>query len=127
MIRVLTFSVILPILIITENLSILVFACRNKLKEEITANTVQKVMGIQVVSPVKHVSRVKRDRNEAQDGGRNFYQALEKAKEKRDENKYNGAEMSAEHALERMGGLNQYDRHAREIFFAMSSNADFKC
>ena len=31
------------------------------------------------------------------------------------------------HSLEMMGGMNQYDRHAREVFYAMSSEADYKC
>lgn len=83
-------------------------------------------MGTQVVRPVRHVAKIRRDRNEAQDGGGNFYQALEKARSK-SESKSGRVNRESGSALEMMGGINQYDRNAREIFFALSSNADYKC
>ncbi|MCM1244324.1 MAG: hypothetical protein NC293_01615 [Roseburia sp.] len=98
----------------------------NKLKEEIKANTIQKVIGTQAVRPVRHVAKIRYGRNEAQDGGGNFYQALEKARNKR-ESESGRADTASGGALEMMGGMNQYDRNAREIFFALSSNADYKC
>lgn len=100
--------------------------CRNKLKEEIKANTIQRVIGLQAVYPVKHVSGIRYDGNEARDGGENFQQALEAAKEKRME-KESRRKPVKNHSLEMMGGMNQYDRHAREVFYAMSSEADYKC
>lgn len=101
--------------------------CRNKLKEEIKAKTIQNVMGLKVVSPVRGVSKIKNDRNELKDDGRNFYQALEMAKAKREDRQYRTSNAPVNEVLERMGGMNQYDRHAREIFFALSSTADYKC
>lgn len=76
---------------------------------------------------MRSVSKIKNDRNELKDDGRNFYQALEMAKAKRETKQYRTPNAPASEVLERMGGMNQYDRHAREIFFAMSSTADYKC
>ena len=98
----------------------------NKLKEEIKANTIQKVIGIQVVNPVKHVSGIRYDGNEARDGRENFQQALEAAKEKGTEKESRRKTVPVQ-TLVMMGGMNQYDRHAREVFYAMSSEADYKC
>lgn len=100
--------------------------CRNKLKEEIKANTIQKGIIIQAVYPVKHVPKIRYDGNEAKDGGENFQQALEAAREKKSEreSRKKGAPVKP---LELMGGMNQYNRHAQEIFYAMSSEADYKC
>lgn len=72
------------------------------------------------------MAKIRYDRNEAQDGGGNFYQALEKARNKSD-GRSDSVEKNSGGALEMMGGMNQYDRNAREIFFALSSNADYKC
>lgn len=74
---------------------------------------------------MKHVPRIRYDGNEAKDGGGNFQQALEAAKEKRAERESRKREPVR--SLTMMGGMNQYDRYAREVFYAMSSEADYKC
>ena len=84
-------------------------------------------MGLKVVSPVRNVAKIKNDRNELKDDGRIFYQALEMAKAKRGSGQHRGVNATTEEVLERMGGMNQYDRHAREIFFSMCSSTDYKC
>ena len=84
-------------------------------------------MGLKVVSPVRNVSKIRNDRNELKDDGRNFYQALEMAKAKRGSGQHRRVNATTEEVLERMGGMNQYDRHAREIFFSMCSSTGYKC
>lgn len=75
---------------------------------------------------MKHTSKIRYDGNEPQEGGGNFQQALESARTKRTAKENHGNAVPGE-VLARMGGLNQYDRNAREIFFVMSSETDYKC
>lgn len=89
------------------------------------ANTIIDPIGIKVVNPVKHVSRIRYENSDTQSGGGSFQQALESAEKK--EEKTTAARVAPNEVLETMAGMNQYDRHAREIFFVMSSQTDYKC
>ncbi len=99
--------------------------CRNKLKEEITANTTFNPIGTKMINPVRHSSKIRYNSDGGQGSGGTFQEALENARER--ETKVTKANVTPEETLERMAGLNQYDRHAREIFFTMSSQADYQC
>ncbi len=78
---------------------------------------------MKVVNPVRNVSQIRYD-SEGGGGGGTFQEALENAERKKNQTVTN---TPPGEVLETMAGLNQYDRHAREIFFAMSSMTDYKC
>ena len=61
-------------------------------------------MGLKVVSPVRNVSKIRNDRNELKDDGRNFYQALEMAKAKRGSGQHRRVNATTEEVLERKIG-----------------------
>lgn len=97
--------------------------CWNKLKEEITANAeIFKIKGVQSVYPINRVRPAKRNAEEEKRGDQSFSQMLEKAKEdsrKKDEPREEGK-------LRTMGGLMQYNRHAVEFCYILTSETDFK-
>jgi hypothetical protein len=95
------------------------------LKEEITANTIQKVIRIQAIHPVRNVSQAREDRG-AYDEAQTFQQVLASTAAKKAA-RSGSSQTSPQQVLEMMGGTNHYDRNAKEIFFAMSSNTDFTC
>lgn len=80
---------------------------------------------MKVINPVGHVSRIRNIREDGAGNGGTFQEALENAE--RREAKTATKNVAPEEVLEMMGGMNQYDRHAREIFFSMSSQTDYKC
>lgn len=90
------------------------------------ANTIYyNPIEIKEVDPVRHVTRIRYDNSDSQGGGGSFRQALESAQKK--EQKSVPTEVTPKEALETMAGMNQYDRHAREIFFVLSSQTDYEC
>ncbi len=78
---------------------------------------------MKVVNPVRNVSQIRYDSGGGGGGG-TFQEALENAEKKQAKTATN---TPPGEVLETMAGLNQYNRHAQEIFFAMSSMTDYKC
>lgn len=73
--------------------------------------------------PVHGVNRVRRDHNQRHGSGQQFENLL-----KREQTKMRQMETERqEEELRRMGGMNQYNRQAVEIFFMFSSQMDYKC
>lgn len=98
--------------------------CINKLKEEIIAKTTYYPIGMHIVKPVRNVSHIRYDRGNGGTGDGTFQEALERAQEGKGQS-VAGARRQSE--MERMAGLNQYDCHARELFYSLCSTTDYRC
>lgn len=73
------------------------------------------------MNPVRHISKLRYDKSDTKDGGEDFYQTFEQAKENMKHSHSSGEE------LEPMGGMKNYDRNAIEHFYSLHSGTDFKC
>lgn len=121
----------MPINIIGERQRIVVLAvrlrpdrcnCWNKLKEEIKAAVYEK--NLKSIEPVNSVIKVNSyyDRGRRDSGsGDSFTEIL-----KRERAKAHPQTEKREEALRHMEGMNQYNRHATEVFFLLSRNMDYK-
>lgn len=96
----------------------------NEPKEGIKAIATNRIYGKETVNPVGNVVKVNRyNREEARqrEAGADFSSLLRQEMRK---NQVRKAEPQPQ--LRMMGGLNQYDRHAREFCYILSREADFK-
>lgn len=96
----------------------------SKLKEEIKAITVRKVIGTPEVNPIRNVSKLRRGKErEGQNENRTFDEMLMAAKNKERETKRQEPEQ-----LRALEGLNQYNRSAQSFVYLVNSQVtDFTC
>jgi hypothetical protein len=98
---------------------------RNELKEGNKANAIFRIYENKTVHPVGGVIKTNQYREQEKESRgeeTSFSQILEKEREK----KVNVKSGSENERLRYLEGMNQYDRHAMEVFFVLSSKADYR-
>ncbi len=75
---------------------------------------------------MRHVAKIKRDQEQSRES-RNFKEAFEAARQNAEKKYEKGKIEENKSILVAMYGMSQYDSHAREKFFALSSQTDYTC
>lgn len=99
--------------------------CSNKLKEEIEAKTVYGIQN-KTVTPVNNVMKASRYRGNGRQSSPQECDFSEMLRKERAKEHQSPKAREEEKALCLMGGLNQYNRHALEVCFLLSSEMDYK-
>jgi hypothetical protein len=98
---------------------------RNEPKEGIKA-AVFNVYGRGTVHPVPNVVKAKRYLEHEQDQGQGNQSFSEILKQKADKKEEKETKRNVDAELRVMGGLQQYNRHAVEFCYILSSEADYR-
>ena len=92
-----------------------------------TTNTTNRIYGKVTVNPVSNVVKANRycEEDGARNGANQSFSGILQQEMERHHAKTRTTNIKQEQ-LRLMGGLNQYDRHAREFCFLLSTEADYK-